>query len=390
MSGEPGAEERTEQPTPKRLEKARREGQVPRSRELATMAVTLASGGVLALGGGWMISRLEALLVTGLTRPTGAGLAAADAIETLDSGAVDALAVLAPLLLAAAVAGIAAPAFLGGVRFAAGSLAIKVERLDPLAGLKRIFSMQGLMELAKTLAKFALLSGGAAVLLWNLGPELTTIGLGAVSDGIAAAGSLTQRAFLVLSGGLALIALVDVPFQIASHRRRLRMTRQEIKEELKESEGNPEMRARVRRLQRERAGRRMMQDVPRADVVVTNPIRFAVALRYTDRPERAPRVVAKGRGPIAAQIRALAEEHGVPVCAAPALARAVYFTTDIGEDIPAALYVAVARVLAWVMQLESARKTGQRAPEFPVDLPVPEELSAESARRPRIPRRLDA
>jgi flagellar biosynthetic protein FlhB len=377
MSREPAAEERTEQPTPKRLERARREGQVPRSRELATMAVSLAAGAVLALGGGWVFARLEALLVAGLTRPTGAGLARADALDALDGGVVDALAVLAPLLLAVAIAGLAAPAFLGGVRFAGGSLAIKLERLDPLAGLKRIFSMQGLMELAKTLAKFALLSGGAAVLLWNVAGEVTTIGLGAASDGIAAAGSLTQRAFLVLAGGLALIALIDVPFQLASHRRRLRMTRQEIKEELKESEGNPEMRARVKRLQRERAGRRMMQAVPDADVVITNPIRFAVALRYTDRPERAPRVVAKGRGLIAARIRALAEEHGVPVCAAPPLARAVYFTTDIGEDIPAALYVAVSRVLAWVMQLDAARKAGRRAPEFPADLPVPEELAAD-------------
>ncbi|HEU4620518.1 MAG TPA: flagellar biosynthesis protein FlhB [Gammaproteobacteria bacterium] len=376
MSERADTHERSERPTPKRLERAKREGEVPRSRELGTVLVVLAGAGVCALFGRWMLDRLEALLAGGLASPTGNGLAAADALEALERGMLGGFAVLAPLLLAAALGAVAAPALLGGFTFAGGLLAPKLERLDPSRGLKRIFSMQGLMELLKALLKVALLSCGAAFLLLRLAPDLRALGLAAPLAGIAETGSLMQRAFLALAAGLALVALVDVPYQVFAHRKRLRMSREEIKEELKESEGNPEMRARMKRLQRERAGRRMMQDVPSADVVITNPIRFAVALRYTDRPERAPRVVAKGRGPIAARIRELAEQNGVPVCAAPPLARAVYFTTEIGAEIPAALYLAVARVLAWVMQLERAHKLGRRAPDFPADLPVPAELSA--------------
>ncbi len=259
--------------------------------------------------------------------------------------------------------------------FAPSALAPKPERLSPAAGLKRLFSSHGLMELAKTLVKFVFLSGGAALLLWQLSGRLLRLGREAPREAIVAAGGLVEHAYLTLAAGLVLIALIDVPYQIYSHRKRLRMTRQEIKEELKESDGNPEMRARVRRLQRERAGRRMMQDVPTADVVITNPTHFSVALKYTDRPERAPRVVAKGRGLVAGNIRELAARHEVPVCEAPPLARAIYFNTEVGQDIPTGLYLAVARVLAWVMQLEAARRAGAGTPVFPADLPIPPELA---------------
>jgi flagellar biosynthesis protein FlhB len=366
------AQERTEAPTPRRREQARRKGQVARSRELNTMAVMLTgAAGMLALGP-WISDRLQQLLIRGLATPGRNELDVGDALLEPVQTALWTFAPLFALLLIAALAG---PALLGGIVFSAEAAKPKLERLNPINGLKRIFSVQGLMELGKTLLKFVVLTGAAAALLWSLADELLQLGKLSPLDGLAEAAKLVQLAFVVLAVGLALIAAVDVPFQLWSHLRKLRMTRQEIKDELKETEGSPEVRAKVRRIQQEIASRRMMSDVPSADVVLTNPTHFAVALRYTDRPDRAPRVVAKGRALVASRIRELAAEHGVPVCSSPSLTRAIYFNTDIGAEIPTALYLAVARVLAYVFELRTARAHGQAEPDFPTDLPVPDELA---------------
>lgn len=381
MSDDTSAQERTEQPTPKRLQKAREQGQVPRSRELNTMTVTVVGALGFLLFGGWMHARLAALVTEGLVPAGAASLEDGELFEILARGVTESLLLLAPLFAVLIVAAIAGPASLGGVTFSAEGAMPKLSRLSPLKGLGRIFSAQGAMELVKTLLKFTVLTSAAAALLWWLTDDLLALGRGDALAGISGAGDMVGRAFLILACCLVLIAAIDVPFQLWSHVKRLRMTRQEIKEELKESEGNPEMRARVRRMQQEVSRRRMMADVPLADVVITNPTHYAVALRYTDRPDRAPRVVAKGRGHVAARIRELADQHGVPVCSAPPLARAIYFHTDVGGDIPTALYLAVARVLVWVMQLKTARSTGAAAPDFPQDLPVPDELAAGAAVR---------
>ena len=369
------AQERTEQPTPKRLKKAREQGQVPRSRELNTMIVTLVGAAAVTLFGGWMIARLQGLLVEGLTSAGALRLDPDRALQTLDAGLLDGLSLLAPLLLALILAAFAGPALLGGLTFSSEAMQPKFERLDPIEGFKKIFSTQGLMELTKTLLKFAVLSVGAVLLLWWLSGDLLALGRGAPLQSIIDTGHLVRTGLLVLSSGLVLIAAIDAPYQFWAHRKRLRMTRQEVRDELKETEGSPETRARVRRLQQQVAARRMMQDVPKADVVITNPTHFAVALRYTDRPDRAPRVVAKGRDLVAEKMRELAGQHAVPLCSAPPLARAIYFTTEIGQDVPAALYLAVARVLVWVMQLKAARQAGHALPDVPTDLPVPDELA---------------
>ncbi|MBN1240827.1 MAG: flagellar biosynthesis protein FlhB [Gammaproteobacteria bacterium] len=372
MSENDQAQERTEAPTPRRLEQARRKGQVARSRELNTMTVMLAgAGGMLALGP-WLGARLRQLLIDGLSSPTPDSL---DLGAALLAPVLDALVTFAPLLGLLLIAALAGPALLGGIAFSAEAAAPKLERLNPLAGLKRIFSAQGLMELVKTLLKFSVLTGAAAALLWALAGDLLRLGALPPVAGMAEAARLVQLAFAVLAAGLAVIAAADVPFQLWQHMRKLRMTRQEIKDELKETEGSPEVRAKVRRIQQEIAGRRMMSDVPTADVVLTNPTHYAVALRYTDQPNRAPRVVAKGRALVAARIRELALDHDVPVCSSPPLARAVFFTTDVGGEIPTALYLAVARVLAYVFELKGARATGRDEPEFPADLPVPDDLA---------------
>ena len=369
------AQERTEQPTPKRLKKAREQGQVPRSRELNTMVVTLVGAAAVTLFGGWMMTRLQGLLVEGLTDAGALRLDADHALQTLDTGLLDALALLSPLLVTLMLAAFAGPALLGGLTFSSEAMQLKFERLNPIEGFKKIFSTQGAMELAKTLLKFAVLSVGAVLLLWWLSGDLLALGRGAPLQRIVDTGHVVRTGLLVLSTGLVLIAAIDAPYQLWIHRKRLRMTRQEVRDELKETEGSPETRARVRRLQQQVAARRMMQDVPKADVVITNPTHFAVALRYTDRPDRAPRVVAKGSDLVAGRIRELAEQNAVPVCSAPPLARAIYFTTEIGQDVPAALYLAVARVLVWVMQLKAARQAGRALPEAPTDLPVPDELA---------------
>jgi len=374
MSEEKPAQERTEQPTPKRLLDARRKGQVPRSRELNTVAVVLAGAAGLMIFGGWMMTRLKTLASTGLAPTMTRSMTPAEAVEALYSAGLNALIMLSPLLVILMVAAFAGPALLGGLIFSAEAARPKINRLNPLSGLKRIFSLQGLMELFKTLLKFVVLTGIGATLLWSLSADVLGLGYGQVEHGMASAAQLVLLAFLVMSGGLVLIAAVDAPFQVWNHLKQLRMTRQEIRDEFKETDGSPEQKGRIRRMQQEVARRRMMEAVPAADVVITNPTHYAVALKYSDRPDRAPRVVAKGRDLVAARIRELAVAHAVPVCSAPPLARAIYFNTDIDQEIPAALYLAVARVLAWVFQVKTARASGADMPDFPAELPVPDEL----------------
>lgn len=377
MSEHDSAQERTESATPRRREEARRKGQVPRSRELNTMSVMLAGAGTMAVLGPWMFARLESLLVSGLAVSTHDVLGIDEAAGALGSVARDALVTFAPLFAFLLVAALAGPAALGGLVFSAEALAPKLERLDPMKGLKRIFSVQALVELGKTLLKFAVLAGLSVALLAALADELLGLGRMSPLDGLIAAAGHVKLAFVVLAAGLVVIAAVDVPFQVWNYLQKLKMTRQEVKEELKETEGNPEVRGKIRRLQQQAAQRRMMHEVPLADVVLTNPTHYAVALRYTDRPERAPRVVAKGCDLVAARIRELAESHRVPVCEAPVLTRAIYFNAELGAEIPVALYLAVARVLAYVFELKAAREHGRALPAFPADLPIPEGVRTE-------------
>jgi flagellar biosynthesis protein FlhB len=368
------AQEKTEQPTPKRLADARQKGQVPRSRELNTMTVMLVGAAAMLLLGGWMMQGLQALLVEYLGTAGMLGAAGRDPADALMASVWDGTRLLLPLMAVLMVAAVAGPAMLGGAVFSAEAARPKLERLSVIKGLQRIFSAQGLMELVKTLLKFAVLTGLSVALLWGLSAELLSLGEGSVERGMREVAGMVQLSFLVLAGGLTLIAAVDVPFQLWNHFKQLRMTRQEVKDELKQTEGNPEMRGRIRRMQHEVASRRMMEQVPLADVVITNPTHYAVALRYSDRPDRAPRVVAMGQDLVAARIRELAGEHRVPLCEAPPLARAIFFNCRLGDEIPAALYLAVARVLAWVMQVRTARETGVKVPSQPTGLPVPDEL----------------
>ena len=372
MAGDDGLE-RSEQPTPKRLREAREKGQVPRSRELNTTVLMLASAGGLLVMGEGMLGRFAQLLQTQLVIDRRAALDSATLVPALGDALLGAVSILAPFLVLVTLAAGLGAVIIGGWSFSPQSLGFKWEKLDPLKGLGRVFSARGLMELVKALAKFVLVGGVAVLLLWHFEAELMGLDREPLVPALAHAAHLYGWMFLGLSATLVLIAAVDVPFQLWEHNRQLRMTRQELKDEHKETEGHPEVKGRVRNMQRQMARRRMMEAVPKADVVVTNPTHFAVALRYDPETMAAPRLVAKGADLVAAQIRRIARDNGVTLVEAPPLARALYASTKLDQEIPAGLYVAVAHILAYVFQLRTHRGT-RNEPAPPGDLPIPDEF----------------
>ncbi|WP_180978124.1 MULTISPECIES: flagellar biosynthesis protein FlhB [Burkholderia] len=366
--------DRTEAATPKRREKARDEGQVARSRELASFA--LLSAGFY---GAWLLAApIGAHLCTMLAAAFSFDRARAfDTSRMLaDAGRAGAegLYALAPVLALTGIAALAAPLALGGWLISTKTFEPKLERLNPLAGLGRIFSMRGLIQLGMAIAKTLVVGVIGGVAIWRAKDDL----LGLVSQPLVQALADALHLVAVCCGmtvaGMLVVAGLDVPYQLWQHDKKLRMTKEEVKREHRENEGDPHVKGRIRQQQRALARRRMMANVPTADVVVTNPTHFAVALKYTDGEMRAPKVVAKGVNLVAARIRELAAEHRVPLLEAPPLARALYHHVELEREIPGALYAAVAEVLAWVYQLKRFHAQGGEAPAMPVDLDVPAEL----------------
>jgi flagellar biosynthetic protein FlhB len=357
--------ERTESPTPKRLEEARKKGQVPRSSELSAAAVILTAGSGLHFLGGYMGGQLHGLMSTSLTLTREQSVDETLMVATMAGELAHALIACAPIMGLTMIAALSAPMLLGGWNLSFEALAPDFTRLNPAAGFGRMFSSRGAVELAKAFAKFIALALVAIYILKKKSPELMGLGMESTPVAIAHAASLTGYALLMLAGTLGLIAAVDVPWQLFQHSKRLRMTREEVREEMKESEGSPEIKGRIRSLQREIAKRRMMSEVPKADVVIVNPTHFAVALRYDETRMRAPIVVAKGADLIAARIREVATESLVPIFEAPPLARALFKNVEIGGEVPASLYVAVAQVLTYIYQLKNARRDGMNPPQPP-------------------------
>ena len=365
--------EKTESPSPRRLAKAREEGQVARSRELMTFLALLASGvGFSAMGGQWVAHTTTALkgsLV--LSRrdafdPLALG-------ERLTSFATDALLAIAPMLLLIAGAAVAGSALLGGFLFSTKAFTLDLSRLSPVKGLKRTWSIDGLTELGKAMIKSVLLGGIGGWILWTDREAFAGIGAMSLGASMTLLGELIVKDFLLLTVGLAIIAGIDAPVQLWRHHKSLKMTKQELRDEARESEGDPAQKARIRSLQRQAAQRRMMAEVPKADVIVVNPSHYSVAIAY-NATMRAPRVLAKGSALTALRIREIAAEHRIPILEAPPLARALYKHTDLGREIPIALYEAVALVMAYVFQLKRYRTQGGAYPNAPVGLPVPADL----------------
>jgi len=367
------SQERTESPTQKRLEDARKKGQVPRSIDLGAAAVTLAATGALFMFGASAAEGLMRMLVDGL-QVRGSELAQDDVMlrQLGDSGSLALLAIV-PLFAAMFIAAVASPALIGGWTFSSEALSFKPERLDPVRGIGRMFSLRSVVELLKSIAKFALIAGIAVLVIRSQLAEIGALATQSIGPAIVEAGRITLYALLSMAAGLGIIAAIDAPFQLWQHTKELRMSMQEIREEMKESEGSPETRSRIRQMQQTLARRRMLQDVPKANVVITNPTHYAVALRYDEKQDLAPVVLAKGSDEIAARIREVAREHGVPMVSAPPLARAIFRHVDIGRQIPHALFVAVAQVLTYVWQLKVARRQGQPPPPPPAVDPAVEQ-----------------
>ena len=365
--------ERTEAPTGRRLEEAREKGQVPHSRELSSFLVLMASAAAMWFVGAWMISRVQWMTRQGLTLSPADLATTASLAERFGQSSFAALIALSPLLLTVLVAALVAPLLLNAWIFSPKALIPDFSKLDPIKGLGRIFSLQGLVELVKAVLKSLLIVGVAVWLILGQAGEFVGLLSEPLESGVWHSGRLILFSFVVIVAATILIVAADVPFQLWRYYDQLKMTKDEVKQEGKEMEGSPEVKGRIRQLQREAARRRMMAAVPKADVIVTNPTHFAVALSYKS-GMTAPKVLAKGRGDVALKIRQVGAEAGVPMLEAPPLARALFRWSEIDESIPVRLYAAVAEVLAYVYQLDRYRKTGGQYPMPPRDLEVPPDL----------------
>ncbi|MEG1213453.1 MAG: flagellar biosynthesis protein FlhB [Leclercia sp.] len=368
------SDDKTEAPTPHRLEKAREDGQIPRSRELTSLLILLVGVCIIWLGGESLARRLAGMLTAGLrfdhSMVNDQNLILGQIILLLKGAMI----ALLPLIIGVVLVAIVSPVMLGGLVFSGKSLQFKFSKLNPLPGIAKMFSAQTAAELAKALMKCTLMGSVAGFFLWHHWPEMMRL----ISESplSAMSNALNLVGFCSLLVVLAIIPMVgfDVFFQIYTHIKKLRMSQQDIRDEYKQMEGDPHVKGRIRQMQRAAARRRMMEDVPKADVIVTNPTHYSVALQYDENKMSAPKVVAKGAGLIALRIREIGTENRIPMLEAPPLARALYRHAEIGQQIPGQLYAAVAEVLAWVWQLKRWRLAGGQRPVKPENLPVPAAL----------------
>jgi flagellar biosynthetic protein FlhB len=377
---EESQDDKTEEPTARRLEKAKEDGQVLRSQDMTIAAVTVTVIAAMYLGGFWMGPRFVDTFTEALTIPSNYAFEANLALNRLSILALDSFVTVIPVFVLAIVAAIGSATALGGFVFSAKAFAPKASKLNPIKGMSRIFGLKALVELSKALLKFSLVAGiGGSYLYFNF-DTIMSVGDMPIDRAIAQSVETVLLGALVATVALVLIALIDVPYQRYEFIKKLKMTKQEIKDEMKDIEGQPEVRQRIRAKQREMAQQRQLDDVPSADVVVTNPQHFAVALVYEMDKEEAPRVVAKGKNFMAKKIRERAGENSVEIFEAPLLARALYFTSDVGMYIPHGLFHAVAQVIAYVYSLNSVAPDGQKMTKPKPK--VPEELIFdESGRR---------
>ena len=365
--------ERTEAATGRKIEQAREQGNVPHSRELSTFAILMTGVVTISLMGSYfyqgMYDMMANVFTFGRAEATDSKLMGL----TLLKAASDMLTIFAPLGLALFVATIGSNLLISGWNFSAEAVQFNPSKINPLAGIARMFSTNSAVELFKAVLKSAVIGGMSGWMLWRLTGDLLSLPAQPLELALNHTAWITLQIFLAASAAFALIAIVDVPFQLWHYYYKLRMTKQEVIDENKQTQGDPHIKSRIRRLQREMARRRMMAEVPKAEVVVTNPTHYAVALRYDNKKMNAPQVVAKGSQLVAARIKEIAREHGVPVVEAPPLARALHGHVEIGDIIPNTLFTAVAQVLAYVYQLKQPGLN----PDMPSDWLVPAELDPE-------------
>ena len=367
--------EKTEEPTAKKLSDARKKGQIARSKDLGTMFVLVGSAFAMMVMGSALVDALSTTMkrLFSLSRR-----------ETMDPHAIAGiisdgasniifpmLAIFFIIMLAAFIGN----TMLGGMAFSWEAMAPKANRLSPLAGFKRMFGVQAAVELLKSILKFFVVFIVAFLLLSGLFEQILGLSLEAIPLNFGHAVNMLLWMFLALALSIGIIVAIDAPYQVWNHTRQLKMTKQEIKDEFKNTEGNPEIKGRIKQTQYEMSQRRMMSEVPNSDVVITNPTHYSIALKYDPNVGGAPVLVAKGLDEMAMHIRTIAKEHGVEIVQAPALARSLYYTADVDQDIPEELYAAVAQVLAFIFQLNEHKKGRAKRP-IPIakNLPIPEEF----------------
>ena len=368
-------QEKTEEPTAKRLEDARKKGQIARSKELGTTGVLVASAAALIMFGASLGKALLTVMQTQFS------LERDDAFDSnrmfISMGELinivtwPMLAIFAVILVAAFVAN----SLLGGINFSWEAMAPKLSKMSPLKGFKRMFGAQAAVELLKSVLKVAVVAFVAIMLIKVFINDILFLSMQHLPNNVIDAAELLGWIFLGLCCATIVISIVDVPFQKYNHNKQLKMSKQDVKDEYKSTEGNPEVKGRQRQIQREVSQRRMMQEVPNADVVITNPTHYSVAIKYDTEKSHAPYVVAKGADMIAMQIRKIAKEKDVMVVESPLLTRSIYYTTDINQEIPEALFVAVAQVLAYVYQLNLYNEgKGKKPQPLNNNLPIPPDL----------------
>lgn len=373
MAENDNGQEKTEEATPKRLEKSREEGQVARSKELGTTLILLAGTGGLLIYGGDFGEALTSLMRFNFSMPRDVAFDDTLMLRHLGNTTRFIMEALLPFFVLLAVAGIVGPVALGGFIISGKALAPKFSRIDPVQGLKRMFSLNALVELLKSIAKVLVVGAVSYFIIRSAEMEMLGLSHEELQPAIEHSLLIVGWSVLAVSCSMILIVLIDVPFQIFDHSNKLKMTRQEVKDEMKDSEGKPEVKGRIRQLQREMAQRRMMEAVPQADVVITNPDHFSIALKYDVEGGGAPIVVAKGVDFLAIKIREVANANDIMIMAAPPLARAIYFTTELDDEIPGTLYLAVAQVLAYVFQLRSHQQGRGAKPKPFGDIELPRE-----------------
>lgn len=374
MSDNDSAQEKTQDATPRRKEKAREDGEIPRSKELTTSAVLIFGTLGLWMFGGYMSSTLLGILRYNFDLSREVIFDPQRMFAQLGGSFADAFWSLLPIFSVLAVAASLAPIALGGWMFSSKSLAPQLKRLNPISGLKRMFSVKSLAELAKAIGKVGVVVSVAFITLNMFSEQLLNLSRESLESGISHSLYISLWAAILISASTLIIAIIDIPFQIWDYTKKLKMSVQDIKDEMKDTEGKPEVKGRIRQMQREMANQRMMAAVPEADVVITNPTHYAVALKYNPETMETPILLAKGIDHAAFRIRDLAREHNIELVRSPVLARAVYHTTKLDGEIPGGLYLAVAQILAYVFQLRSFRKGHGERPGFPNNLKVPKDM----------------
>jgi flagellar biosynthetic protein FlhB len=366
--------EKSEQASSQRLDKARAEGDIPRSRELATCILLFTAGLSIWGLGGYLGSALKEMLSAGLTFDSKLAFNTESSLVRLSDQSVGLMIAFAPLGFALLIAAIAAPILVGGWNFNTNALIPNFERMDPIKGLGNLFSKNSLVELVKSITKTILIGAVAYFVISIDFAQLITLSMMPVEVALAKTGLFLIKSFIFIAGALIVIALVDVPYQLYRYAENHKMSRQELKQESKEGNGSPEIKAKLRQQQREMSRRRMMSNIQNADVVITNPTHYSVAIQYKEGNMRAPILLAKGTDNLALRIREIGKKHEILILESPKLARAIYANTELDAEIPESLYLAVAEILAFVFQVKNFNGRSGFYPAQPHNIVVPDEL----------------